>query len=335
MKQIFYLRKKIQSLVYSGYNLVRSPLLAAEIPMPGITVLKSEPVKRKQKKSIISSLLSNSSTKNPVSFFIKNTCGGIHCITFDNNGYVYAGSLGDSSEEIGKMGLKKILKIDHNGSIIEEYQINCQFITAIAISPNGSLYAAVLENQKGKVFKVINKYETLEIASGFSEISSLKFDSCENLVICAEKIYKIDHCGEKSILIPDSGSIDFNSGKDTLFISSFDGSELYCYPLGIDEPCIARKLSGELKGNKCIAVSPGGKILILSYNEKDILTILENNRIICQIPIEINLPMIYLPHRYILSNMAVGKKGFDENAVYITTWTGDIIKVQTGIDLVN
>jgi hypothetical protein len=34
-----------------------------------------------------------------------------------------------------------------------------------------------------------------------------------------------------------------------------------------------------------------------------------------------------------LTNMAVGKKGFDNYSVYITTWTGDIIKINTGFNL--
>jgi hypothetical protein len=327
--------KIVQSFISTDWNSQKSSIIAANLPAPVPPSVRIPKKKKRNSVNIFSSLLSYSPQKNNSSFFMKNICAGIHSIEIDNSGYMFVGSLGDNPSEIGKKSLKKIFKISPLGVIDETARIDCQFITAITSDSRGVLYFATLEELKGKVYKINNNRQITEIASGFSEIYSLKVDHRGNLLIGTDKIYLINEKGEKSVFIPDKGVIDFDKDYQNLFMGTIDGNELFRYPVCNSISTGANTFFEGLKGIKCLSVCPNGKIVVLSYDSRDLLTIIDNGKIIKQIQINIDLPKIFLPRRYILTNMAVGKKGFDDYSMYITTWTGDIIKIRTGFNLVS
>lgn len=264
-------------------------------------------------------------------YFMKDLCKGIHSIFIDNNNNMYIGNLGDTDNLLHKKGLKKIYKITPDKKVETISEIECQYITSIYVNENEDIYTAVLDNSIARIVK-INKEGVQEvIAEGLSECTIMYIDLDDNLYLnLSGQILMISKEKEQTVFLADAGGIideDFRN----IYSWEYMGNKITRYLINENNIPETPEVYLETIGVKGI-VTQNDKLYVLSFNrDNKIISIDTKDKSISETKIDmtgIEKYFSFSDKKHWLTSMTFGKGDFMEECLYITTWSGDIIRVQ-------
>jgi DNA-binding beta-propeller fold protein YncE len=269
--------------------------------------------------------------------FAANLVQGVVGLTFDQDGYMYVATHGNGPADIGKFGVKAIMRISPDGtrSIVANYQ--CFAFQYLKYKKDGSILASVVRDAEGagnEVVRITKDGQVSTFADGFVQPGGITFDALGNVyVVDAETntVYKIDASNHKSTFIDINASahvtskiyfhgLEFDASSNCLYLVGLSATQargkILKYPVGKDGSPGVPVLVAESVTPLHVTLDGKGNAFA-TVNKNSILYIRENGtaqEFQCQGSLFDGYALEF------------GGKGFDETSLYINAFD-KIIKV--------
>ncbi len=269
--------------------------------------------------------------------FSGNLAHGVVGITFDNDGYMYVATHGSGPADIGKFGVKNIMRISPDGTktIVASYR--CFAFQYLRYAKDGTILAAVVTNSDpagGEVVRITKSGQVSTIANGFGQPVGIAFDALDNTYVVdaqTNTVYKIDASGKKSTFLDINSTghitsktyfhgLEIDTPSRSLYVVGLSAvqarGKILKYPIAQDGSPGPPALVAEPVTPIHVTLDGHGNALA-TVNKNSILYIRENGttkELRCQGP------------EFTGNALAVGGSGFDETAFYISAFD-KIVKV--------
>jgi hypothetical protein len=269
--------------------------------------------------------------------FADNLVQGLVGLTFDQDGYMYVATHGNAPADIGKFGIKAIMRISPDGtrSILANYQ--CFAFQYLKYRKDGTILASVVReagSAGNEVVSITKDGKISTFAGGFIQPGGITFDAPGNVyVVDAETntVYKIDASNHKSVFIDIIATahitskiyfhgLEFDTSSNCLYLVGLSatqaGGKILKYPVGKDGSPGAPVLVAESVSPLHVTLDGKGNAFA-TVNKNSILYIRENGiaqEFRCQGPLFVGYALEF------------GARGFDEASLYVNAFD-KIVKV--------
>lgn len=249
-----------------------------------------------------------------------------HSIAIGGDGYLYAGSLGDTDAEVGRTGKKKIFRITPAGKAEVFAEIECQYITALGMD-NNQLYAVVGVGEDRRLVGFDRDGNAATVAAGIGDTYEIIFDGRGGIYLRAETIAKVLPDGSLQTVFERAGFINRDASH---YYSVFPGSNGPVYRYAVEEGRLIEPgelLVEYLRFHKFVLVDQEhDRVLIGYFDGEECILIIHGDGRRTNLRIETD----YFGKGPFFNDRALGKGGFGENYLYMTTPFGDILRVHLG-----
>ncbi len=269
--------------------------------------------------------------------FADNLVQGLVGLTFDQDGYMYVATHGNGPADIGKFGIKGIMRISPDGtrSIVANYE--CFAFQYLKYRKDGSILASVIRDAGSAgngVVRITQDGRVSTFADGFVQPGGITFDALGNVyVVDAETntVYKIDAFNRKSTFIDINATahitskiyfhgLEFDASSNSLYLVGLSATQtrgkILKYPVGKDgSPGVPVLVAESVTPLHVTLDGKGNAFATVSKNS--ILYIRENGtaqEFQCQGPLFTGYTLEF------------GGKGFDETSLYVNAFD-KIVKV--------
>jgi hypothetical protein len=269
--------------------------------------------------------------------FADNLVQGLVGLTFGQDGYMYVATHGSGPADIGKFGIKGIMRISPDGtrSIVANYE--CFAFQYLKHRKDGSILASVVREARSannEVVRITQDGKISTFADGFVQPGGITFDALGNVYIVdaeTNMVYKIDASNYKSTFIDINATahitskiyfhgLEFDTSSNCLYLVGLSATQargkILKYPVSKDGSPGVPVLVAESVAPLHITLDGKGNAFA-TVNKNSILYIRENGtaqELQCQGPL------------FVGAMLEFGGKGFDETSLYVNAFD-KIVKV--------